>query len=85
MAQVNQLLQMMELFQNMPADNPAGFSPDLLMGMLNPEQKEMFQTYDAMFSDTMNQMDLQLLKEVLHMNEWMNHPKCRTWIQSNWN
>ena len=41
----------------MPADNPAGFSPDLLMGMLNPEQKEMFQTYDAMFSDTMNQMD----------------------------
>ena len=57
MAQVNQLLQMMELFQNMPADNPAGFSPDLLMGMLNPEQKEMFQTYDAMFSDTMNQMD----------------------------
>ena len=57
MAQVNQLLQMMELFQNMPADNPTGFSPDLLMGMLNPEQKEMFQTYDAMFSDTMNQMD----------------------------
>lgn len=57
LAQVNQLLQMMELFQNMPADNPAGFSPDLLMGMLNPEQKEMFQTYDAMFSDTMNQMD----------------------------
>ena len=57
MAQVNQLLQMMELFQNMPADNPAGISPDLLMGMLNPEQKEMFQTYDAMFSDTMNQMD----------------------------
>ena len=41
----------------MPADNPSGFSPDLLMGMLNPEQKEMFQTYDAMFSDTMNQMD----------------------------
>ena len=49
MAQVNQLLQMMELFQNMPADNPAGFSPDLLMGMLNPEQKEMFQMYQTMF------------------------------------
>ena len=71
MAQVNQLLQMMELFQNMPADNPAGFSPDLLMGMLNPEQKEMFQTYDAMFSDTMNQMDFTT------SNEWMNHPKMQ--------
>lgn len=77
MAQVNQLLQMMELFQNMPTDNPAGFSPDLLMGMLNPEQKEMFQTYDAMFSDTMNQMDFTTSKEVLHMNEWMNHPKMQ--------
>ena len=38
-------------FSEYAADNPAGFSPDLLMGMLNPEQKEMFQTYDAMFSD----------------------------------
>lgn len=37
----------------------------------------MFQTYDAMFSDTMNKWILQLLKEVLHMNEWMNHPKMQ--------
>ena len=33
------------------------FSKDTDAAPLTPEQKEMFQTYDAMFSDTMNQMD----------------------------
>lgn len=56
--QISQLLQMMELFQNMPSDSSGSFSPDFFMGMLNPEQKEMFQAYDAMFSDTINQMNV---------------------------
>ena len=33
------------------------FAKDTDAVPLTPEQKEMFQTYDAMFSDTMNQMD----------------------------
>lgn len=56
--QMIQIIQMMEMMQTLQAGSDCGSPADLLMGMLGPEQKEMFETYNAMFSDTMNQTDI---------------------------
>lgn len=69
--QMMQIMQMMEVFQTMQAGNDGGSPADLLMGMLGPEQKEMFETYNAMFSDTMNQTEMQR-KEGGNNNERMD-------------
>lgn len=55
--QMQGLFQMLELIQNLPDSSGTENPLDMILGMLNPEQKEMFETYNAMFSDTMNQMD----------------------------
>lgn len=59
-----EMMEMMQMYQEFSdssdstesTDANNGFSPaDLLMGMLSPQQQEMFQTYSAMFSDTEQQ------------------------------
>lgn len=54
------IMEMVQMFQEneASAENPggkesgAGFNPlDMMMGMLTPDQQEMFQTYSTMFSE----------------------------------
>ena len=58
---VMNMMEMMQMFQSSaaPSDNPSdtgGMNPmDMMMGMLSPEQQEMFQMYQGMFSDNENQ------------------------------
>lgn len=55
------MMEMMQMFQSSAAssdDAPGtgGINPmDMMMGMLSPEQQEMFQMYQGMFSDNENQ------------------------------
>ena len=59
MEQMETMMNMMELFQSMQAvQGEAGeggnFNPmDMMMGMLSPEQQEMFQMYNNMFDSDM--------------------------------
>lgn len=50
---VMNMMDMMQMFsqQNMQSDGTALDPMDMMMGMLTPEQQEMFQTYQTMFSD----------------------------------
>ena len=48
------MMEMVQMTQNSEKNtNPM----DMMMSMMNPEQQEMFRTYNSMFSDTMNQME----------------------------
>lgn len=78
--QMSGMMQMMEMMQSMQsasseAGNPQGSSSpmDMMMGMLSPDQQEMFQAYNSMFSDTMNQMNSQEMKGD-EENERMDEP-----------
>lgn len=58
---VMNMMEMMQMFQSSaaPSDDSSdagGMNPmDMMMGMLSPEQQEMFQMYQGMFSDNENQ------------------------------
>ncbi len=57
MEQMSGVMQMMEMVQ-MTQNSEKNTNPmDMMMSMMNPEQQEMFRTYNSMFSDTMNQME----------------------------
>lgn len=48
------MMEMMQAFsqQNGNSESDTGFNPmDFMMGMLSPEQQDLFQTYQTMFSD----------------------------------
>lgn len=47
------MMEMMQMFsQQNESDTTSSFDPmSMMMGMLSPEQQEMFETYQAMFSD----------------------------------
>ena len=48
------MMEMMQMFSQQDDHNngnPTSNPMDMLMGMLSPEQQEMFQTYQTMFSD----------------------------------
>lgn len=61
MDQMEMMMNMMEMMQSMQAssDNSGeagGFNPmDMMMGMMDPGQQEMFQTYNKMFESGMEQ------------------------------
>lgn len=64
MEQMSGMMNMMEMVQNMQAmsdafsQDSAGFNPmDMMKGMLSPEQQEMFDMYNAMFENELNQPD----------------------------
>lgn len=48
---MKEIMDMAEMLKSSSPDSSSGFDPaDLMMGMLTPEQQEMFSTYNAMFS-----------------------------------
>lgn len=57
MEQMEMMMNMMDMVQGMPtadgnANTSGGFNPmDMMMGMLNPEQQDMFQSYSNMFDN----------------------------------
>lgn len=61
MDQMEMMMNMMEMVQSTQAaegggNGAGGFDPmDMMMGMMNPEQQEMFQTYSNMFESDMAQ------------------------------
>ncbi len=64
MEQMSGMMNMMEMVQNMQAmsdafsQDSAGFNPmDMMKGMLSPEQQEMFDMYNSMFENELNQPD----------------------------
>ena len=59
-AQMEQLVNMMQMFQMMETMQGAGNTAnpmDMMMGLLPPDQQELFHTYNSMFTDTINQRD----------------------------
>lgn len=63
MEQMEDMMNMMEMVQSMQpmsdsmfeaaSDNGSGFNPmDLMMGMMNPENQEMFDMYSSIFKNT---------------------------------
>ena len=64
MEQMSGMMNMMEMVQNMQAmsdsspQDSGGFNPlDMMKGMLSPEQQEMFDMYNAMFENELNDPD----------------------------
>lgn len=48
---MKEIMDMAEMLKSSSTDSSSGFDPaDLMMGMLTPEQQEMFSAYNAMFS-----------------------------------
>lgn len=61
MEQMEMMMNMMEMMQGMQASTEnsgesGGFNPmDMMMGMMDPEQQEMFQMYNKMFESDIKQ------------------------------